>query len=201
MPGSDPHPPYRPLAQTQPGRNGSAVPRRNDATTPHAMHVPTRPGRPDEVHISALSLDPFAELTLALMRLHFQTFAAPETQGWLAALRLATTHVGPRAAGQLCYDLVALVQALREARTSTFAFNADGCACCCVWLTPEERRLMELLDTLRHRQIGRARVVVQMLCDGAQGDHLTAMAETYLHRHAPEFTQPGVTMPTRPQED
>lgn len=158
-------------------------------------HGATRPGRPAEVHVSTLAPDSFASMTLALMRWHFQTFAAPETQGWLMALRCATTHVGPRAAGPLCYDLVALVQALRSARSSPFNFNPEGCACCRVWLTPEERRLMELLEALRHNQTGRAKALVQMLCDGAPDADFLAIAEVYLRRHAPALSHPANTGP------
>jgi len=119
------------------------------------------------------------------MHRHFQTFAAPDSQGWLTVLRRATTHVGPRAAGPLCYDLIALVQLLRAARRSMFRFNPEGCACCRVWLTPEERLLMEMLGHLRHGRTGRGRTVAQLLCDGTPVDDLIAMAETCLHRHAP----------------
>jgi hypothetical protein len=179
-------------------RHGSARPSPDDPVALHATtHGRTRPGRPDEVHITALHLDPFAQLTLALMRLHFQTFSAPETQGWLMALRLVTTHVGPGKAATLCYDLVALVQSLRSARTSPFAFNPETCASCRFWLTPEERRLMEMLEALRHGQAGRTRAVVQMLCDGARSDDLIAMAEIYLLRHAQELPDPARPAPTK----
>lgn len=110
--------------------------------------------------------DPFARLTLALMRWHFQTFATPASQGWLIALRLATSQVGPRAAGPLCYDLVALVQALRAGRSLPFRYNPEGCACCRDWLTPEERQLMGLLDALRQGRTGQARMLPQLLCGG-----------------------------------
>ena len=173
--------------------HGAALPRPVPEATgpgirvPHHSHDRRRPDRPDEVHEGNLNLDPFARLTLALMRWHFQTFAAPETQGWLMALRCATTHVGPQAAGHLCYDIVALVQALRSARRSCFRFNAEGCACCRVWLMPEERQLMELLDALRHGRTGRAQALVQLLCDGAPNEDLIAVAQVYLNRHAPDF--------------
>lgn len=144
-----------------------------------------RPGRPDEVPVAALGLDPFARLTLALMRLHFQTFSDPESQSWLQALRLATAHVGAPRAGALCYDVVGLVQALRTARTSPFRFNPDGCACCRDWLTPEERHICELLEALRFGRMGRARTLVQLLCDGSPDEDLVAVAEMYLHHNAP----------------
>lgn len=166
---------------------------------PHHRHDHRRPGRPDEVHQDSLNLDPFARLTLALMRWHFQTFAAPETQGWLMALRCATTHVGPQAAGPLCYDIVALVQALRSARASCFRFNPEGCACCRVWLMPEERQLMELLDALRHGRTGRAQALVQMLCDGVPNEELIAVAQAYLNRHAPDFPPTAGAQPVQTQ--
>ncbi|MCC6001579.1 MAG: hypothetical protein JJU19_12045 [Pararhodobacter sp.] len=142
------------------------------------------------MHVSVMAPDPFSRLTLGLMRWHFQTFAAPDTQGWLMALRLATAHVGPRAAGALCYDVVALVQVLRSARASPFRFNPEGCALCRNWLTPDERRLLDLLDALRHGQTGRAKAVAQMLCDGVPSDDLLALGGIYLRRHAPDCTQP-----------
>lgn len=167
MPGADPR---RPIAQ-------------NDA---HAH--PTRPGRPDEVSVASLALDPFADLTLALLRLHFQTFAQPDSQGWLMALRRASASAGADRAGALCFDLVAMVQALRGARTSSFHFNPDGCAGCRAWATPEERRLMDLIGALRLGRIGHARAVVQMLCDGMPDTDLLVMADLYVRRHAPPIT-------------
>lgn len=172
------------------GAQGSAVPHWSDARAAQNHHAgPTRGGQPDEVHLDSLNLDLFGRLSLTLIRFHFQTFAAPETHGWLLALRCATAHVGPRAAGPLCYDIVTLVQTLRSSRSTAFRFNSEGCACCRVWLTPEERQLMELVQALRQGRTGRARAVVQMLCEGAQGEELIAATQQYLHQHAPETSR------------
>lgn len=182
MSGADPH---RPTPSR--GRSigqGSARPIW-PAVAPHTHHA-GRPGAPDEVHIDTLALDGFERLTLALMRFHFQTFAAPNTHGWLMALRCATAHLGARDAALLCYDLVALVQVLRSSRTSPFAYNPEGCTCCRVWLTPTERQLMEFLVALRNGRKGRAQALVQMLCDGRPSDDLIGVAQMYLHRHAPQ---------------
>jgi len=200
MSGADPR---RPFWTRGPGRapapsHGSAAP---SPAPHHSSHGPSRPAKPGEVHLDSLRPDPFACVTLSMMRWHFQTFAVPDSQGWLTALRIATTHFGPRAAGAVCYDLVAFVQVLRATRQSMFRFNPEGCACCRVWLTPEERLLMDLVDALRRGQTGRARAVVQMLCDGAPGDDLIAVAEIYLRRQAPEFTHHGGTMPVQTQGD
>ena len=80
-----------------------------------------RPGRPEEWRLDDLGLTPFQHLTLRLCRWHFHAFNAPESQGWLRALQLATGEVGAVQAGALCYDVVALVEALRAVRRSTFA--------------------------------------------------------------------------------
>lgn len=175
------------------GVQGSAMPQWPDAHGAQYRHAGTaRMGQPDEVHLDSQNLDLFGRLTLALMRFHFQTFAAPETNGWLLALHCATAHVGPRAAGPLCYDIVTLVQTLRSNRSTAFRFNSEGCACCRVWLTPEERQMMELVQALRQGRTGRARAVVQMLCEGAQGEDLIAAIEQYLHQHAPEAPRKAV---------
>lgn len=179
MPGAEPRRPF----WNRSARHGSAIPQPEPG---HPGHGPNRPGKPDEVRLDSLNPDLFARLTLALMRWHFQTFATPDSQGWLTALRLATTHVGPRNAGPLCYDLVALIQALRATRSSPFRFNPEDCGCCRVWLTPEERLLLEFIAALRQGRNGRAQTLVQMLCDGVPGDDLIAMAEIYIRRHAPQ---------------
>lgn len=193
--------PRRPHWNRRPAQGGATPQPRLHAEPDHAAHGRSRPGKPDEVALDGLNPDLFARLTLALMRWHFQTFAAPDSHGWLTALRCATTHVGPRAAGPLCYDLVALIQALRSTRSSPFRFNPEGCACCRVWLTPEERLLMELIAALRQGQRGRAQTLVQLLCDGAINDDLIAVTEIYLRRHAPELaaTAAPTSAPTSAQ--
>jgi len=157
------------------------------AADPESCALPAgRPGRPDEMPLASLSPDPFARLTLALMRWHFHGFAEPASHGWLTALRLATERVGPAKAGPLCYDLVALVQAVRISRQSVFRFNSEACAGCRQWVTPDERRIVELLDALRRGQMGRAQTLAQMLCDGRPDSDLVAVAHAYLRRHAPD---------------
>lgn len=177
-----------------PRTQGSARPRIAPPAPPHA--APTRAGRPGEVAVETLCLDPFARLTLVLLRFHFQTFAQPDSQGWLTALRAATVHVGPRAAGPLCYDLVALVQALRHARRSCFNFNRPDCGCCSGWLTVEERQLMQVLSAVRRGQKGAALTHALLLCEGNAAEDLVAMAEVYARRYAPDGAPPACARPT-----
>lgn len=194
MPGADGRPstprpsPWRARPQ---GSARPVVPVAGNGPENGHSHGPSRPGRAGEVRLSTLHADPFARVTLALLRWQFQTFAAPETQGWLMALRLASDHAGPHRAGALFHDLAAMVQALRCARTTPFRFNPEGCACCRAWLTPEERQLMALLDALRQGQTGRARTYVQLLCDGAPDRDLIAMAAIYLRNNAPAQAPAG----------
>ncbi len=109
------------------GAQGSAAPQWPDANEEaHHRHAgPARVGQPDEVHLDSQNLDQFGRLTLALIRFNFQKFVAPETHGWLLALRCATAHVGPSAAGPLCYDIATLVQTLRSSRSTAFRFNSE----------------------------------------------------------------------------
>lgn len=187
MRGADPH---RQKAQ------GFCSTRPTAPATAPALSSATRPGRPDEIHLSSLALVPFDHLTLMLMRWHFQTFAQPESHGWLMALRVASAHVGPRAAGALCADLVAVVQVLRTERTSAFRFNPQGCACCREWATPEERRIMDTIGALRDGQLGRARTTVQMLCDGVPSDSFIMAIQSYLSRHDPKPARQNGPVPS-----
>ncbi|ARU01919.1 hypothetical protein [Yoonia vestfoldensis] len=177
MHGADPRRPFRPVYD------------------PQADHGPKRDPRPGEVALQDIGLDPFARLTLVLLRSHFQTFAVPESQGWLIALRCATAQVGPDAAGALCYDLLGVVQTLRSSRTTPIAFNAESCPCCRDWLTPAERQIMQMIAALRHNHQGRARTLAQLLCDGAPDSQLLAVTETYLRRNAPDFAHGAAYSP------
>jgi len=147
-------------------------------------HGPSREGRPDEVHLDDLGLERFERLTLALLRWHFQNFAQPDSHGWLMAMRVAAAHVGSRQAGVLCYDIVTVVQSLRMARKTPVSFNPEGCTCCRIWLTPDERRLVALLKALRKGQQGQAQVIAQVLCDGVPDAPLLASMQVLLTHHA-----------------
>jgi hypothetical protein len=165
----------------------SAKPRR-DGQFRHGSARPTTYGhhrqpKPGEVALGNLALNSSARLTLALMRWHFQTFANPESHGWLMAMRVAAAHVGPDLAGALCCDVVKLIQSLRGARSSAFLFNSEGCACCRIWATADERRLMEFLEAICQGQQGRARIMAQLLCDGACHEGLIAAAQDFATRH------------------
>lgn len=152
---------------------------------PHsAAYGPARAGKPDEVHLDHLAPDRFARLTLALLRWYFTNFAQPDSHGWLTALRVATAQVGSRQAGVLCYDVAVVVQALRMARTTPVSFNSEACACCRVWLAPDERRLLELLTALRNGQHGQARIISQLLCDGVPDAALLSSMQVLLTHHA-----------------
>lgn len=143
-----------------------------------------RPGRPEEWRLDDLDLTPFQHLTLQLCRWHFHAFHVPDSQGWLTALQVATGVVGPAQAGALCYDVVALVEALRAVRRSTFRFNPEACAGCRRWITPDERRLLALLGAVARGQEGRAQTEAQLLCDGSPNPDLVAVARCYAARHA-----------------
>jgi hypothetical protein len=98
-------------------------------------------------------------------------------------MRVAAANLGPDRAGRLCHDVVTLIQTLRVSRATTFSFNSEGCACCRIWLTPDERRLMELLDAMHKNLDGRARTITQFLCDGVCNEDLMIAARYFVTRH------------------
>lgn len=143
-----------------------------------------RPGRPEEWALDDLALPPFQHLVLQLCRWHFHAFTLPESQGWLNALRLAGSVVGPVRAGALCYDVVALVEALRRTRRSVFQFNPEACAGCRHWTTADERRLLGLLEAVERGQTGRAQTCAQLLSDGYLNPDLVDATRHVTSRHA-----------------
>jgi hypothetical protein len=145
--------------------------------------VPRRDLRPGDTRIEDLGLDRFAHLTLALLRYYCQTFAAPPSQGWLQALEIATRHAGSDRAPALCYDLLAIIQALRASRRSVFTFSNPNCPCCRPIVTAEERQLLATLDALRRGHRGQAATHALLVCEGQPAERLLEAASRYLQRH------------------
>lgn len=155
-------------------------------------HLP-RPLRPGESRLCDADYDPFARLSLDLMRYHFQTFAVPHSQGWLRALIRATAVVGPQAAGPLCYDVVTVIQTLRVQRSSVFCYSNPDCALCCTVLTSDERRMTDVLEGIRARMPGRAQAAAMILCEAGDADLLVAAIQVYVTRHAGPLAERDAT--------
>jgi hypothetical protein len=127
--------------------------------------------------VADLGLDGFEQTALAIMRHFFASFAHPACQGWLRAARVAETCFEAHAAGGRLLELLGVVQAMRLARRTPFAFSNPDCACCAMLLTPAERHLMLALQAARRGQRGVATAQALMLCEGAvTADLLDALA-------------------------
>jgi hypothetical protein len=144
---------------------------------------PRRELRAGEARIEDLDLDRFAHLTLALLRSYCQTFAAPPSQGWLQAIEIATRHAGSDRAPSLCYDLLAVIQALRSSRRSVFTFSNPDCPCCRPIVAAEERQLLAMLEALRRGHRGQAATHALLVCEGQSAERLLEAASRYLQRH------------------
>lgn len=123
-------------------------------------------------------------LFLGLARHLFQSFAVPESQGWLRAMHLAEARFGPDIAGPLCFDLVASVQAMRQCRSGVFRFSNPDCPCCRDVVTPHERLLLSVLHALENGRADEARAHAVLLCEGAEPAPFLAVAARLVARHA-----------------
>ncbi|MFW5654886.1 MAG: hypothetical protein ACOCYW_04470 [Roseicyclus sp.] len=134
---------------------------------------PRRCGRrPDakDRDLRDLGLDLEEEIALNIARLFFQSFAAPESSAWMAALAEAEARFGPRDGPILAARILAALQAVRKSRRSTFLFNSPACPGCAAVATEHERRLMRALSALRRGDRGTARLEAMMLCEGNRLD-------------------------------
>jgi hypothetical protein len=160
----------------------------------HGGGVPPRALRVGETRLEALGLDGFAHLTLLLLRRYCQTFAIPQSQGWLGALEVATRHSGPDRAPSLCHDLLVVIQALRASRRSVFTFSNPDCQCCRSVVTAEERQLLAMIEALRRGHGGQAATHALLVCEGQTAEGLLAAARRYLARHdLPEASAAGLS--------
>ena len=121
---------------------------------------------PKETQLADAQLDDVEKNILAISRFFFQSFAAPQSQGWMAALDLAEATFGDLDGPIIATRLLTAMRAVRYSRVSVFAFNCQTCDTCAGILTEQERRLISALQAIRNGQIGRAQTELLMLCEG-----------------------------------
>lgn len=121
---------------------------------------------PEGTPLSALAPTAGETAFLTIARHYFAQFAAPASQCWIAALSESLRVAGDAGGPSLAFDVLSVVQAMRAARQSCFAFNAAGCPTCSAFVTPVERLLLSV-----HRMTARGRhedaqAIAAILCEG-----------------------------------
>ncbi|MBL3569967.1 hypothetical protein DSD19_14860 [Rhodovulum sp. BSW8] len=119
---------------------------------------------------------------LTVARHFFQSFAKPQSEGWIRALAAAEQRFRPgmhaASAADMAVRLLAALQELRAARTSGFRFSNPDCPGCAARLTEQERQFMDVLIALRRGKRSKAHAAAMMLCEGNPTDSfLRAMAD------------------------
>ena len=132
----------------------------------HARSCCGRSPEPKEMLLAEADFDDVEKSILAIARYFFQSFAAPQSQGWMAALDLAEATFGDPDGPLIATRLLTTMRAMRYARRSLFSFNCQSCETCAAILTEQERRLITALSAVRNGQIGRAQTELLMLCEG-----------------------------------
>ncbi|MEJ6404806.1 hypothetical protein [Yoonia sp. 2307UL14-13] len=132
----------------------------------HARSCCGRLPEAKETPLAEAHFDDVEKSILAIARYFFQSFAAPQSQGWMAALDLAEATFGDLDGPIIATRLLTTMRAVRYARRSVFSFNCQSCETCAAILTEQERRLIAALQAIRGGQIGRAQTELLMLCEG-----------------------------------
>ena len=130
------------------------------------------PGRP----LSDLGYRFEEQAVLTLSRYYFASFAAPQSQGWLGAVRTSKELFGSKAGPNVAVGVLEAVQAMRSTRQSCFVFNSPQCPCCANYVTSHEQSFMSTLRALARRNHEAATAHANLLCEfGDVSDFLSAL--------------------------
>ena len=123
--------------------------------------------------LAELPFDASERAALIIARHYFRSFAAPETQSWIAGIGSALVHFDQDRAPQVAVATLAAVQSMRQARRSVFRFNDLGCARCAAGITAHERAFLSMLAGIRRGRSDRASGHAVILCEG--NDHAAVL--------------------------
>lgn len=111
---------------------------------------------------------------LEVSRYFWQTFAIPETQSWLYALKVAAEYSAFRDGCEFGLCVLSAVQAMRMSRKSCFHFNSPTCEGCAAIISDHERHYMHIFRAVRDNHLSQARSHAIILCEGNDTNDLIA---------------------------
>ena len=136
----------------------------------------------DAVPLETLGLDHFEIGLLAVTR-HFMTaFARPESQAWQNAYAIAAERWGQARGPQIAHGLLAVIQALRQARAEDFHYANPLCISCREQATPEEAAFCLMLHAMRRDRADLARAPVLEVTGGRMDPMLIQIALSFAAR-------------------
>ncbi|WP_198672292.1 hypothetical protein [Pseudogemmobacter bohemicus] len=136
----------------------------------------------DAMPLATLGLDAFETGLLAVTR-HFMTaFARPESQAWQGAYSIAAERWGQARGPQIAHGLLAVIQALRQAREADFHYANPLCISCRDQVTPEEAAFCLMLHAMRRDRADLARGPVLEVTGGRMDPMLIQVALSFAAR-------------------
>lgn len=140
----------------------------------------------DALPLASLGLDAFETGMLAVTR-HFMTaFARPESQAWQSAYTIAAERWGQARGPQIAHGLLAVIQALRQARDEDFHYANPLCTSCRDQVTPEEAAFCLMLHAMRRDRADLARGPVLEVTGGRMDPLLIQVALSFAARFPAE---------------
>jgi len=151
--------------------------------------TPSCPGRMRGDPIAALGYTSVEMSVLAITRHYFASFAAPERQGWIAAIAAALSSFGDDRGPDVAVAVLSVIQSMRRTRRSVFCFNAADCVGCSRFVTGHERLLMSTMRAVLRGRTEAAQAYATLLCEGNDTRPLIATIEVLAEKAiAPECT-------------
>ena len=147
--------------------------------------------------VAAANFDDIEMIFLDAARHFFLSFTEPETQAWETGLSIAMHRLGPEVGSIFATQSLAIVQAMRFSRRSTFHFSNPRCPCCRDKLTEHERNLMDTLIAVRRGNMSGAHLTAMMLCEGHSTDKMIYLMRDFSERIGPrdeKSTKPQLTL-------
>ncbi|NDW00921.1 hypothetical protein [Salipiger sp. PrR002] len=103
---------------------------------------------------------------LMIARYFFQSFAHPQSEGWLRAMSGAEQVLGPQEAPEVVFAVLRAVQEMRHARRNPFNFSNPDCPGCAARLCGHERLFLNIFRAMRRGRQGDAEAHALLLCEG-----------------------------------
>lgn len=144
----------------------------------------------DAVPVDSLGLDGFETGLLAVLRQFLTAYTRPETQAWQTAFALSAERWGAARGPQVAQGLLAVLQAMRQARRAEFRFANPLCPDCRLLATGEEAAFALMLHAMRRDRTDLARGAVMDLTEGTMDPRLIQSALAFAARFPAEAAAP-----------
>ncbi|QPH55606.1 hypothetical protein [Pontivivens ytuae] len=151
----------------------------------------------NEIPLGHAGFDRVEITLLRVTRFFLQSFAIPQSQSWLMAFNVAEHELPKGASSEVVLELLAMIQAMRCSRRSTFHFNNPSCRGCASVLTEHERQFMTAFTAMRRGEASVAMTSALLLCEGNDANPMLERAARLIRfMDAPSEMAPALASET-----